>query len=93
MKAKKPLAVKNYGFTLTSTPALTSTSQSNGDITTDGKQEDKKKGGKAKKRSLEDAMGAHGISDGDDSKKVKDSQKATSKKLVVSLDEGCYMGG
>lgn len=94
IEAKKPLPVKGYLFTSdSSSPVL----QGNGDATAvkEEKEVKKEKGG-AKKRTHEDAIGTNEAAngeDGDESKKMKDSQKASSKKLVVPLDDGCTLGG
>lgn len=95
VEAKKPLPVKSYLFTNDSSSPVP---QGNGDATAVKKEEKevKKEKGGAKKRTHDDAIGANGAANGEDedeSKKMKDSQKASSKKLVVSLDEGCTLGG
>jgi len=92
VEAKKPLPVKSYLFTTDlSSPAA----QANGGAKADKKEDKEVKKGKGKKRTHEDAMGTNGRANGDEdeSKKMKDSQKASSKKLVVPLDEGCTLGG
>ena len=94
VEAKKPLPAKSYLFKNDSSSPVP---QGNGDATAVKKEKEvnKEKGG-AKKRAHDDLVGANGAANGegeDGSKKMKDSQKASSKKLVVPLDEGCTLGG
>lgn len=84
VEAKKPLPGKGYTF-----DSPDGGDGGNGD---GGKNGDDKsrKNGKSKKRTLEDTLHDH---TDESSKKMRDGQKASSKKLVVPVDEGFYGPG
>ena len=97
MKAKKPLPTKKYLFS--------SDGSGDGDKngtkdSKNGKDHDSKQDGDEKKSSkkrtlddaLDDANDASGADEDESNKKLKDGQKASSKKLNIPIDEGCFLG-
>ena len=99
VEAKKPLAGKAYLFA--------AEGDDNNDDGDDGDDDDdssnKTKASNKRKQGKQDGDDKASKKRGDvaciddtkdgDGKKLKDAQKASSKKLNIPVDEGCYMGG